>query len=271
MSARTSISRREVASTIAGGALLGAIWGAAFPALATERRPTLAVIGKQTSQLTLLDSGLARALIISGEPDDDLFERLPAVMTVFRQRMDLIIGGSPILVARAKELADRWRARHAIVLSGSRSAPSLPMSSTVVSDVRQLSLGNEMSLQIRIGHRHEWRAATSSRSIPLWGISIHSQAARIAIAPDLASFLAVPPEPSSLLVAPDKPGQEMFTRGPAKAVAVNYDSSTLDPPPEGVFVTRIYPRDIARFVFGEEGLELPPWTTGDPTNDEMHP
>jgi hypothetical protein len=267
MNARTSISRREVVSTIAGGALLGGIWGAAFPTLATERRPTLAVIGKQTSQLALLDSGLARVLVISGEPDDDLFERLPAVMTVFRQRIDLIIGGSSILTARARELADRWRARHAIVLSGSRSVPSLPMSSTFVSDVRRVSLGNEMFLEISIGYRHEWRAVTSSRSIPHWGISIRSQTARVAIAPDLSSFLAVPPEPSSLLVAPDIPDQEVFTRGPATAVAVNYDSSTLDPPPGGVFVTRIYPRDIARFVFGEDGLELPAWTTGEQLND----
>lgn len=267
MSTRTGINRRELTSTIAGGALLGAIWGATFPILATERRPTLAVVGKGQTQLALLDSGQARALILSGEPDDDLLERLPAVMTAFRQRIDVIIGGSPMLMARTAELARRWRIRHAIVISGSRDAPSLPISSTVVSDARHLTLGTDMTLTLTIGHRHEWRSVTTSRSVPLWSINIEAHGGRVAITPDVTSFAAVPPERASLLVAPDMPGHELFARSPATAVAVNYDSSTINPPPEGTLVTRVYPRDISRFVFGETGLELPSWTVGDLPDD----
>lgn len=261
MTAPDTVNRRNLVATIAGGALLGGLWGAAFPALATERRPTVSVVGEDNSQVVLVDSGTARALILAGEPEESLFEELPAMMTVFRQRIDLLIGGGPAIQSHVARLASRWRIRHALVMSTGVDAPSLPIASTVVSEAVDVELSTTVRGSVHIGHRNEWMAGAPAAQTPLWAIRIASGRASITIAPDVRSYAAIAPAPASVLVAPHAPSTALLAVSPVGAMAVNYDSHTIDPPAlNGPVLTRVYPRDVARLVFDDDGIALPEWS-----------
>ncbi len=222
-------TRRDVLATIAGGAILGAVWGAAFPALAMEGRPTIAVIGEQNAQLALIDAGSARALVFIGEPDDALLERLPAMLTVFRQRIDLVIGSAPTLAAHAGALSVRWNVRHAVTVSPAHESPSLPIPSTTVSDALDIALGEHVTLEIRVGHRDEWRTPDPGSGQPLWSLHVRRDTAAVTIVPDARSFAATLPGPSAVLIAPSAPSPELRAKSPARSLAINFDSESIDP------------------------------------------
>lgn len=255
-------TRRDVIATIAGGAVLGAVWGAAFPALAMEGRPTIAVVGEQNAQLALIDAGSVRAMIFIGEPDVALMERLPAMLTVFRQRIDIVIGSVFALVAQAGALSDRWKVRHAVAICPVNGSPSLSIPSTTVSDALDIALEERVTLEIRVGHREEWRTPDPGSGPPLWSMHVRRDATAVSIVPDARSFAATLPGPSAVLIAPSAPSPEIRSKAPANSLAINFDSESIDPPPsDGVALTRIFPRDIARFVLTDDGVELPAWTT----------
>lgn len=254
-------TRRELIATVAGGTVIGAMWGAAFPVLAMEGRPTIAVVGKDDAQLVLVDSGSARVLVLVGEPDNSLLDRLPAMLTVFRQRIDLVVGSLPALTAHIGALAYRWSLRQAIVLNATSDAPSLPIASDVVSNSLDVTLGNSVTLEIRVGHRDEWRTPVAGTLAPLWSIRVAQGDAAVSIVPDARSFAAMLPGPAAVLVSPSAPSPEVRAKGPTRSLAINFDSESIDPlPADGVALTRIFPRDIGRFVLTEDGVQLPAWT-----------
>lgn len=260
MTGNATTNRREVVATIAAGAVLGAVWGAAFPVLATEGRPTIAVIGERNAQLALVDAGAARLLVLVGEPDDRLLQRLPAMLTVFRQRIDVIVGTSTALIAHSQSLVRRWRVRHAIVMSNTADAPSLPVPATVVADGVDIEAGDTTRLALRIGYRDEWRLRGPGGA-PMWSLRIARGDSVVSIVPDARSFAAVPPGTSAVLVSPSAPPSELRAVSPASALAVNYDSDSIaSPPGAGVALIRVYPQDISRFTLAGNGVELPPWT-----------
>lgn len=254
-------SRRDLIATVTGGALLGALWGAAFPIVATERRPTVSVVGHQNAQVILIDSSSARVLMLSGEPDDELLEALPAIMTVFRQRVDLLVAPPRTLADRGIALRQRWRIRHAISLGKGHVPPPSALSTTSVQDTLEVSLDEETRLLLRIGYRDNWRADVVGTGTSLWCATLDTPAGRITIAPDVPSIAAIGPPTSVLMIVPDAPAPEILARSPAAGLAVNYDSNSLrTPPAPGPALTRIYPRDVARIVIAGDHLELPEWT-----------
>lgn len=261
MSEERRATRRQAIATIASGAVLGGIWGAAFPALAMESRPTLSVVGRRNAQVVLIDSTDARALVLVGAPDDDLMSRLPAMMTMFRQRIDLIVGAQSILATRADRLRDRWTIIHAISLQSNETGEFLSMPATRVTGDIGISLGGGLSLICRVGHRDEWRSNGVKRESPLWTATLTHTGGTTVIAPDTASIAATSPPAASLIVTPDIPSPEVARRYPSRGFAANYDSASV----EGDIstpgsLTRIYPEDIARFVLHDDGIDLPSWT-----------
>lgn len=261
MSEAGARSRRDLIATITGGAFLGAIWGAAFPIVATERRPTIAVVGHHHAQIALIDTSSARVLVMSGEPDDDLLDTLPAMLTVFRQRIDLIVASPEVLTQHAPKLRDRWRIRHAIALAGTSAQVPMAMPTTVVDSGVDVRLDDATNMMVRMGHRRGWIAGTGASSSALWCLTLDTSAGNIAVVPNVASVAAIGPPPATLLIAPDAPAPELQGISPAAALAVNYDSDSIRTMPgNGPALTRIYPVDVARFVIGEGGIELPEWT-----------
>lgn len=261
MSDQWTLKRRNLISTLAAGAVLGGIWGAAFPALATESRPTLAVVGHRSAQLILIDSSKARALVMVGHPDDQLLDALPAMMTVFRQRIDLIIGSQDALEQHAISIRDRWSIQHAIAFQEKSALPTLAMPTTVASNTVSIALGTDMSLNCLVGHRGEWSASGSGGGDPLWAIHVTHPVAEISIAPSVGALEAAGTPPADVLIVPEPASTRPDRFGTSQAIAVNYDSDVADEEvPEGLRVTRVFPRDIARFVFEDDKLRLPPWS-----------
>src|SRR5690606_41835668 len=68
MNEQPRLSRRAAFSSVASGLVLGAVWGATFPIVASESRPSIAIVGHRGAQLVLIDSGKARALVFLGDP-----------------------------------------------------------------------------------------------------------------------------------------------------------------------------------------------------------
>lgn len=259
-------SRRDLIATVTGGALLGALWGAAFPIVATERRPTIAVVGHRNAQVILIDVSSARVLLLSGEPDDEVLEVLPAMMTVFRQRIDVLIATPQVLGQHAMSFRKRWRVRHAIALGHGPRPSAIP--TTFVTDALDVSLDDDALMLLRIGHRSRWQTDTVPQSSDLWCATLQTPAGNVTIAPDVTSISAVGPEASTLMIVPDAPAPEILAVSPASALALNYDSDSIrTAPPSAHALLRVYPRDVARIVIGKEGLELPEWTAVHATTD----
>jgi hypothetical protein len=255
------MNRRDLVTTIAVGALIGGVWGAAFPAVASESRPSVAVVGEGKSQIVLIDSTDVRALLLVGSPNPSLMECLPAMMTLFRQRVDLVIGSRSMLEAEAMALRDRWSLSHAISLQTALEPVALAMPATVVTDSLAIDLGAGLNLTVRIGHRDEWRTGHPQRTEPLWSVELMHAGGTIAIAPDVPSLEATGTGASSMLLMPEAPRHSVLRIHPTSALAVNYDSElSEDTVTDGMALTRIYPEDIARFVLTEDELQLPPWT-----------
>lgn len=262
MSGSEGRSRRDLIATVAGGTLLGALWGAAFPIVATERRPTISVVGHHRAQVALLDTSSSRVLLLSGEPDDKLLESLPAIMTMFRQRIDLIVATTSVLSHHAATLGRRWRIRHALALEGRSADIALSLPTSVVEDGIDARLDEHTHLRIRMGHRLEWMSALPGQESPLWCVTMETRAGNVVMVPDIGSFAAIGPPAATLLIAPDAPATELIRISPASAMAVNYDSDTIrTSPSDGPALTRIYPTDVARFVIDDGQLVLPEWTS----------
>jgi hypothetical protein len=256
-----NLSRRGLIATITGGSILGGIWATAFPALAMENRPTLALVGHRGAQLMVLDSSRARALILVGEPDDTLMSMLPAIMTVFRQRIDLMIGPGVVLAQHAGMLASRWSIERAITLGQAAPGEALAIPTTVLAGTIRLNLGAETTIVCRVGHRDEWKSDPPERASLFWTLTISHPGGAVTIAPDPLSLEVAAAPPATLLISPDIPPEEAVRRAPAEAFACNYDTDTIDRAGDtGKPLTRVYPEDIARFVFDASGIRLPPWT-----------
>lgn len=254
-------SRRQAIATIAGGAVLGGVWGAAFPALAMESRPTLAAVGHRGAQIVLIDSTAGRALILLGDPDDNLIDRLPAMMTMFRQRIDLIIGSHAVLATRAARLRDRWSIQYAISMQPTATGEVLAMPTIRVTHNLAIGLGGGLTVVCTVGHRDEWSSTEPERESSLWTLTVNHVGGASVIAPDVASIEATNPPGSLLTLVPDLPPSDASRRSPTMAFAVNHDGvGNDDDIGVGRSLTRIYPEDIARFVLHREGIDLPAWT-----------
>jgi len=269
MNEQPRLSRRAAFASVASGLVLGAVWGATFPIVASESRPSIAIVGHRGAQLVLIDSGKARALVFLGDPDDRLIERIPSIMTLFRQRIDVIVGTRPVMERRAFDLKSRWSIEHAVAVHSSAIPPSWAMPATVISDAASIDLGGEMTLRCTVGHRGEWLIGHESSSTP-WSARLTHPSGEVVLVPDAASLDALGPVDAPLIVMPEPAPGHVQSWKTARALAINYDSDAAEENTSPtVAITRTYPQDIARFTFGNDGIELPAWTESAGTSSRL--
>jgi hypothetical protein len=255
------VNRRELFTTIAGGVVLGGLWGVAFPVFARENRPSVAIVGHRHAQIALVDSSSARALILLGEPDDRLIDQLPAMMTLFRQRIDLVIGSDTALAPSAADLNARWTTKQAIAFQSTTRASNPPIPTITVLTPISIDLDGHVTLVCSPGHRDEWLASSPQRTSPIWSIELRHSGSTIVFAPDALSLASATPASATMIVTPDAPSQATLRRTTASAWAVNHDTvNEYFKPSDGVALTRIYPEDISRFVWDNSTIVSPPWT-----------
>ncbi len=252
-------SRRSLIAGAGLGLLAGGAWVAGLRAVATPSRPRLAVIGTGVAQIALLDTSGARVLIMSGIPDDQLLEQVPALMTLFRQRVDILIGSPMTLDTVGRAFRDRWNVSIiAPVGTSSLARPRAPHEHPI-SSTTDLELADDVSIRVKVTPRNGWTNSDTGTS--LWIAELATPTYRIVIAPDAGS-LRVLAEPGPVLACiPEGNAAAIYRQVRPASIAMNDSSNGVelrndDPRPT---IVRTYPADIAVFDFQANGLSMPSW------------
>jgi hypothetical protein len=130
--------------------------------------PTLSVVGTGASQLALLDTTGARALIVLGLPQQDVLDQVPAMLTTFRQRIDLLIGDEAAIDVVAGHARDRWNTAHELVIPtalGGRAALERSRR-TVVRSGLTIELGDGCTTTLTIAPQGEWENTDADDDMP---------------------------------------------------------------------------------------------------------
>lgn len=256
-----SMTRRSWIATSVAGMVLGGIWGAGIGALALPKKPTLAVVGRQSAQIILLDTLSARVLIVLGDPDAGLVDQVPALMTIMRQRIDIVIGTAPGTAALGESFAFRWNVSQTIVIPdtiGSSPGPNTSTRSTS-SQSTAINLDRGVSLSIDITTRGGWNGLPPQS---LWSVTVVHGRHTVVLGPDEASLLATAPDRLSLIIVPAVSGPSFEQKLSPGSIAINENNHReMHQRAHGTALVRTYPEDIARFVFAEDGIELPFWAS----------
>ena len=253
--------RRWLIQRGAVGAAIGSLWGAGLRATALPDVPTISVVGERRAQIVLLDAMGSRALILLGEPSTGLLERLPAMLTALRQRIDLIIGSESVLAGVAVDVAERWRARHTLIVPtwlGGPDSPDTARASLVRSDL-ELGLGG-VKATMRISPRQEWRAGSSdSTDGPAWAVAVERETSRVLLSPTAAGTLIAGPRRPVLVITPGDDIRLVVEKISPLALAVNGDAVDESTRSRTLPLVRTFRDDVARFELGRDGVRLPPW------------
>lgn len=253
-------NRRSLVIGAITGVMAGGVWGAAIQRLATPSTPSLAIIGKRDAQIVLLDTTRIRVLILLGIPDEDLQLQIPALLTMLRQRVDIVIGSISAIESLGQEFMERWQVTKSLVFPESSVVrPGAPLQTSVTSDMTA-DLGTGISLQLTSTMRGAWNAAEAPRN--LWQVLITDGRTNVSLSPNVASALILAPQAATLLIIPRAdPGQILSPLYPA-ALATNArdDLELPDDTSRTISLVRTYPQDISHFELVHIGLQLPAWT-----------
>ncbi|HEV2074485.1 MAG TPA: hypothetical protein VGR29_12715 [Thermomicrobiales bacterium] len=259
MERATGITRRALLTSVGLGILAGGTWGAAIQALATPSAPSLSVVGKEDMQIVLLDTTEVRVLLLLGSPDDDLQSQIPGMLTMLRQRVDLLVGASSSVNALGSSFRNRWQLVHTLAIAEPASPPVASETLTTVRDDLMIDVGNGVSLDLRIAVRGAWKQTVNSHT--LWAAIIRYGEHKIVLAPSGEALVELGATSPSLALVPVSPlGDIANTIGPGAIATNSRDDLTLQvQEPLGTVLVRIYAQDTARFELSRSGLTLPAW------------
>lgn len=247
-----------IASTSLGLAA-GAAWGTAIYALGTPSVPSLSVVGKQEMQIALLDTTKIRILFLLGTPDSELQEQIPGILTMLRQRIDIVVGASEAVDALGAPFRHRWRVSHTLVIPEADSTITPTNNRTWVTRDVVVDLGDGASIDIQATSRAGWNRTATPHA--LWAAALHSGRQKISLAPSAESLAALVDTGSSLLVVPDAQTGKPAADLEARIVATNGREDLTFPREGGLgaILVRTYPQDVARFELRPDGIALPAW------------
>lgn len=259
MEHRTGITRRALLTSAGLGILAGGTWGAAIQALATPSTPSLSVVGKEDMQIVLLDTTEVRVLLLLGSPDDDLQSQIPGMLTILRQRVDVLVGASSSVNALGSRFRDRWQLAHTLAIAEPASLPVASGTLTTAGDDLTIDLGNGVSLDLHIAVKGAWNQTVNTHT--LWATIISYGEHKIVLAPSGEALVELGATAPSLVLVPESSLVDIAnTVGPG-AIAMNSrdDLTHQIREPLGTVLVRIYPQDTARLEFSTSGLTLPAW------------
>jgi hypothetical protein len=241
------------------GAAIGTAWAAGLRATGMPSHATLSVVGDDSAQLVLLDTTNIRVLIVLGTPSSDLVDRVPAVMTVLRQRLDLVIAQESTVGSLGEAFTSRWAVRHHLIIPTSIATsllPDLPDRTRVMGDM-SVDLANDCRLELRGSPRQEWFTAHEQEPHGLWSVTLRQARNVVILAPDTSAAVATSTARPSLVVAPGADADLVLSKVAPGAIAMNADH--LDGVKGSAAFLRTYLDEIARIGLREEGIMLPPW------------
>lgn len=258
-------SRRSLLLGAGIGVLAGGLWGAALQTMATPSTPRLSVIGRGRSQIALLDTTSLRVLILVGDLDENLVNHLPALMTMFRQRIDLMIGAASTILKLDRNLRDRWNVALTIMIRDQSGTIPTGATDLLISSNTSIHLDDNFDINLELTSRNDWTAEARSRV--LWTANFRAFGSHTVFAPDTASIRELArPEPVLALVPDGNPETVLrFTRPAGIAMNRRDDLETDGLEGSDTRLVRIYPSDVAIFDYGNDGVTLPDWAEHPPS------
>lgn len=258
-------TRRSVLRFLAGTGFIGGAWGAGFTALNAFRPPSATICGKDEWQLTLVESGRSRALVLMGVPDDTIEETLTRMMGSFRQRIDLVIGTAATLHPLGAKYRSWWNVQLTIILEGDGTPSTSPATATIVSPTL-LSLGPQIAISLTPVSSGRWKMSEHSMNQQSWIASVAANGSTIQLAERLDDFMRLPLGPSAVMTAPGGDLRAVWSIQPECAIAMNSDHVPTDlvtAPDNGAqdrrWLVPVFPDDFTQLAFLDHGIGLPDW------------
>jgi hypothetical protein len=257
------LTRRALVRSLTAGGALGGLWAAGLRATGIPDVPTLSVAGTGASQVALLDTTGSRALVLLGTTPQELLDQVPAMLTILRQRIDLLIGDESNVDAIADHARDRWNVAHELVIPtilGGRRDPTSPRRTVVRGDLG-IELDQGITASLTIAPRDEWKMASASEAAATrWALAVRRDGSEVVMGPAAeAVLLATAPRPS-LVVSPGDDARLIAQKIRPGAIALN--ASAIDEARNAlgeVATVRIFRDDVARFELNRDGVRLPAW------------
>lgn len=253
----SAISRRRFATAVAAASLVGAGWAVALARSVVPSMPNAAVIGDDESMLTLIEAGGARCLLLIGPPHQPLIDTLPSVMTMFRKRIDIVIAEHDVLAKLGSQIASSWGVRRFVSIQASRAEPSLAHPTEVVLTPTTIRLGENVTIEVTPDTRAMIGDVSEGPTL-YWSATCTRGTSTITFGPTADSLRLTAPVAPTLLICPSWPDTETLDFLRPVSVAVN--SSNMEVDDVSVPLTRVFPRDVARFALHTDRIEMPAWT-----------
>lgn len=255
-----TMTRRQLTFGALAGVIAGGAWGAAIQSLAKASSPTISIIGKGASQIALIDTMRVRVLVFLGPQVPVLVETIPMLMTMVRQRIDVVIGSSTVIDTLPEGFMSRWHVAHAFAIPDPDALrPDSKTYTTIVED-RRLDLGDGCILELRRSTRDAW----DTRALPriLWSVMTTFGTATVILAPDEHSLDVLAEQGASVVAVPNGETDHIARLLTPASVAIN-GRDGLDTAPATALV-RIFPTDVARLTIENDQVALPSWAVPPP-------
>ncbi len=146
-------------------------------------------LGRNDAMISLLDTGVTRALFLLGEPDVAMLANVAQLLTLGRTRLDLVVGSHRWLTADGLRSELDLHRLTTISLQADASLPPIRGKVIPVTDVQFLGLGSDCDVTIRLA-----RGTSANADDPAVHVGIRFQHTRMV----LASSPAAPGDNDSL-------------------------------------------------------------------------
>jgi len=256
-SPRVRMSRRRMATLSAIGGLAGGLWSVGLATLSRGSEPELTIVGHDSWQVAMLETGTDRVLICTGIFEDSADPAVRRLLTTLRQHVDVIVATESALLH-----LDRTGALARSFVVQLDAAPNQTDTPTFRALRHQLSItfdGGQLDLE-RIP-QDEWN--DESPADATWWIRLELLGLTMVMAPDLDTAAAVAPLETTLAVAPSGEAARFLQVLPGAAIATNgygWDDTSEQFVTAPTYLIRTFPDDPARFRFEEDRLVLPDWS-----------
>lgn len=241
-----------------------AIGGSSIAAMVVRGEPRLLVVGENQWQVALLLASRTRVLMLTGDLSREAVEVIPMLMSVMRQRIDVVVGPASGLALLPDRFRQRWMVRSFIPLpddngtSLEKPAPG-----------RLLQLPGGFHVAVFSVPKGFW--AESSRAAMRSAthvITISWSRYVIAIADSLEAIAEFGSGSTTMAVAPGGAIEHIARVLRVPTLCINADQvrdQDIDAGSDSShrladrMLVRIFPEDVAEFRLRHDGVAIPSW------------
>lgn len=255
-----TLSRRAFLSSV----LATAIGGSAIAGFVVRGTPRLMVVGEEEWQIALLLVARTRVLILNGDPTPNSLEVIPMLLSVMRQRIDVVIGSSIALASLPSGFRKRWMVRRFIPLPDEGGTVA-----GLTAPDRILHIPGDVHVGISASPRGFWSGSSSGVARSATAIvSITCRECIITIGRTLEAIADLGSSSTTVAIAPNGSIDYLARHLRVPTICINADQvreQTMGVgaralvPPVSRSLVRIFPQDVAEFGLQAQGIAIPSW------------